>query len=1041
MIEIILGRKRTVVLALGFILAAGMFSYIKIPKESEPDITIAMIYVSMYMEGISPEDGERLLVRPMEQELSSIEGVKEMTSTASQNSASVVLEFDAGFDPDSALADVREKVDLASAELPHEAEEPTVHEINLSQFPVIILTLSGEVPERALTRIAKNLGEDLESIPQVLEARVIGDREEVVEVIVDPSILRSYSLSQGELIGFIARNNKVVAAGNLDKGEGRYAIKVPGLFRNAQEVLDIPVKRDGDKVITLADVATVRRTFMDRSSYARLNGESSIGIQVSKRAGENVLDTIDRVKAMVGESKAGWPDNLSVTYSQDKSQMIRDMLLDLQNNVISAVVLVMIVVIIALGVRSATLVGVAIPGSFLAGVLFLFSVGYTVNIVVLFSLIMAVGMLVDGAIVVTEFADRKMAEGLDKQSAYAQASRRMALPIIASTLTTLAAFVPLIFWPGIMGEFMKYLPITLIATLSASLAMALIFVPTLGAIFGKSNELDAANLEALDGNRKLDLSALTGFTGRYARLLSKIIKYPVAQLVALLILFVGILFTYAVFGEGSEFFPDVEPEYASMNIRGRGNLSVEEADELVRQVESRILGVEGLKFVYSRTDPELQEQNVPPDAIGLIQFEFTHWESRPKASEIFSDIRERVSDLAGILIEIAEPEEGPPVGKPVQLQISSPYQEELEEATQIIVDKFNSMDGLIDITDTRGVEGFEWEVEVDREEAARFGADITVVGNEIQMVTNGVKLGEYRPVDADDEIDIRARYPEKYRNLMQLNELKIVTNEGLAPITNFITQRPVPRVQKIERVEQRRSYTVGAEVEEDVIVAKQVEELRDWLPGSGIDFSRVDVDFRGEDEEQKAAVAFLSKAMIIAVFAIAVILITQFNSIYQSGLILTAVIFSTVGVILGLLIMGQKFGTVMNGIGVISLAGIVVNNNIVLIDTYNHHRRRIGDPYEAALLTAAQRLRPVLLTTVTTILGLLPMVFGVNLDFFTPHVSVGAPSTQWWTQLATSVSFGLAFATVLTLVLTPSLLAFEHKIKRFLRLDKIGEQS
>ncbi len=1036
MIDLILSRKRTLNLALFFILSAGLFAYIEIPKESDPDISIPIIYVSMYMEGISPEDAERLLVRPMEQELSNVEGVKEMTATASQNQASVTLEFDAGFDPDIALADVREKVDLATAELPQEAEEPTVHEINFSQFPVIILTLSGDVPERALTRMAKNLADELESIGQVLEARVVGDREEVVEVLIDPSILRTYGLSQGEIVAFISRNNKVVAAGNMDRAQGRFAVKVPGLFRTAQEVMEIPVKRYGDKVIRLQDVATVRRTFKDRSSYARLNGEPAIGIEVSKRAGENVLDTIAAVKAMVDQTRPLWPENLTVTYSQDKSIGIRDMLLDLQNNVLSAIILVMIVVIVALGVRSAALVGIAIPGSFLAGVLFLYAIGLTVNIVVLFSLIMAVGMLVDGAIVVTEFADRKMAEGLPKGAAYAEASRRMALPIIASTLTTLAAFAPLLFWPGLVGEFMKYLPITLIATLTASLFMALIFVPALGSLFGKANETDNESLDALDGSKRADLTQLKGFTGAYARFLSSVIRYPLRQLGALVLLFITVGLAYAAIGHGVEFFPEVEPEFASMNIRARGNLSVDEADALVRQVESRIQDLDGLKFVYTRADPELRADNVPEDTVGLVQFEFAHWETRPKASEIFAAIRERTADLAGIHIEFAKPDAGPPVGKPVQIQVSSANIVALERATDIIARKFNETEGLIDITDTRPVEGFEWEIEVDRSEAARFGADITVIGNEIQMLTNGVKIGEYRPLDADDEVEIRARYPFDERNLDQLDQLKIVTAEGLAPVSNFITQRPAPRVQKIERVEQRRSYTVAAEVEDGLKPTPIVEKLKAWLPESGIDLSQVRIEYRGEDEEQQAAQAFLGKAFVVAVFVIAVILITQFNSVYQSILILTAVIFSGFGVLIGLLIMNQPFGIVMNGIGVIALAGIVVNNNIVLIDTYNLHRKNLGDPYQAALLTAAQRLRPVLLTTVTTILGLIPMVFGINIDFFTPHVAVGAPSTQWWSQLATSVSYGLAFATVLTLVLTPSLLACEEKIKAAFGLKK-----
>ncbi len=1027
--DTLFSRKRTVLLLLFFILTAGLFAYIKIPKESNPDISIPVIYVSMIMDGISPEDAERLLVRPMERELSNIEGVKEMTASAMQGSASVNLEFEAGFDSDKALADVREKVDIVAPELPIDADEPTVHEINFSLFPVLLVTLSGEVPERTLTRIAKNLGEDLESIAHVLEARLIGEREEVVEVIVEPSTLLTYNLSQEDIMGFLSRNNRIVAAGNMDTGAGRFAVKVPGLFKTAQEVMELPVKRDGDKILRLQDVATVRRTFKDRHSYARLNSEPAIVLEVSKRAGENVLDTIAAIKAKVEEAKQEWPSALNVTYSQDQSKNIRDMLTDLQNNVISAVILVMIVVILALGPRSAGLVGIAIPGSFLAGVLFLYAIGLTVNIVVLFSLIMAVGMLVDGAIVVTEFADRKMAEGEDKASAYSQASKRMATPIIASTLTTLAAFAPLLFWPGIVGEFMRYLPITLMATLTASLAMALIFVPTLGSLFGKPNNLDTKNLEALDGHKTVDLTQLSGFTGAYTRTLSKLLPHPILQLSAIIALFAAIMMVYGMFGKGVEFFPKVEPDFAALHIRARGNLSVEEANVLVKQVEDRIIDMDELKFIYVQANPELRGQDIPEDAIGSIQFEFTHWESRRRAKQIYQEIRDRTADLAGIALEIQEPDEGPPVGKPVQIQISSAFPDALNDATERVLEKFKNIDGLIDIADTRPIEGFEWEISVDRAQAARFGADVLQIGNAVQMVTNGIKIGDYRPLDADDEVEIRARYPYDQRNLAQMDQLKIVTPLGLAPIVNFIQQNAVPRLQKIDRTEQRRYFSVGAELDEGFQAVEVVEQLREWLPNSGVDFTRVKLAFKGEDEEQQAAQAFLGKAFVMALFAIAIILVTQFNSFYQSALILTAVLFSTFGVIIGLLIMDQAFGIVMNGIGVIALAGIVVNNNIVLIDTYNHHKQHMT-PHEAALLTAAQRLRPVLLTTITTILGLIPMVFAINLDFFTPHISIGAPSTQWWTQLATSVAFGLAFATILTLVLTPSLLAFEGKFRK-----------
>lgn len=517
-IDAAFSRSRTVLLLLVLILLSGSYAYVTIPKESDPDVAIPIIYVSMSHQGISPEDGERLLVRPMENQLKSIEGIKEMRSSAGEGHASVLLEFDAGFDSDQALADVREKVDLAKNDLPADSDEPTVNEVNVALFPVLVVTLAGDVPERTLLKLAQNLKDKIEGLREVLEADIAGDREEMVEVTVDPVLLETYQISYNELIGFVISNNKLVAAGALDTGEGRFSVKVPGLFESAEDVLNLPVKVVDDRVIRFKDVTHIRRTFKDATSFARVNGRSAISLEITKRVGENVIETIDQVKAIVKEEQTLWTDGVKVSFSQDKSKDVKMMLADLQNNVLSAVVLVMIVVVAALGIRTALLVGVAIPGSFLTGILIISGMGLTINIVVLFSLIMAVGMLIDGAIVVTELADRKMTEGLPREEAYAFAAKRMAWPIIASTATTLAAFMPLLFWPGIMGEFMKYLPITLIATLSASLLMALIFVPTLGELVGKKSDSEPEALKELAAEESGDLHQVSGLTGIYVRI-------------------------------------------------------------------------------------------------------------------------------------------------------------------------------------------------------------------------------------------------------------------------------------------------------------------------------------------------------------------------------------------------------------------------------------------------------------------------------------------------------------------------------------------
>ena len=1029
LIDAAFNRSRTVLSILVLILISGTVAYITIAKEAEPDIAIPIIYVSMSHEGISPEDAERLLVRPMEKELQSIEGVKEMRSTASEGHASVLLEFDAGFDSDSALQDVRDKVDIAKAELPADTDEPTVNEVNFSLFPVLVVTLSGSAPERTLLSLARDLKEKIEAIGEVLEADIAGNRDEVVEVIVDPAVLDSYGISYEELISFIVSNNKLVAAGALDTGQGRFSVKIPGLLESAKDVLTLPVKVEDDRVVTFSDVTTVRRTFKDRTSFARLNGQPAISLEVSKRSGENIIETIEKVKAVVNELRQFWPAGVEVSFSQDKSGQIRDMLKDLQNNVLSAVLLVMVVIIAVLGVRTAGLVGLAIPGSFLTAILIIYSMGMTINMVVLFSLIMAVGMLIDGAIVVTEMADRKMAEGMPRKGAYAFAARRMSWPITASTATTLAAFMPLLFWPGVVGEFMKYLPITLLATLGASLAMALIFVPTLGELVGRRSTSDPQVVRSLAAAETGKISEIGGFTGVYIRLLERAVAHPLLVLLIAIVLLIGVYGGYAKFGKGMEFFPEVEPEQALVHVRARGNLSVYEQDSLVKEVEKRILDMEEIETFYTRTGINLRGDNLAEDVVGVIQMEFIDWQLRRPASQIMNDIRERTRDIAGILIEVRKPDAGPPVGKPVQIELSSQLPGLLPSAVAEVRQLFSDVGELVDIEDSRPLPGIEWQLKVDRTQAGRFGANVVIVGNAVQLVTNGIKVSSYRPDDADDEVDIIVRLPYERRYLQQLDHLRVQTPYGLVPISNFVSRSPAPKLGTINRVDAKRVMTVKADVVEGVLVDSKVSELQQALLDGRIEIDpRIDATFKGENEEQRESEAFLTKAFGVALFVMAIILITQFNSFYQALLILSAVVFSTVGVLLGLLTTGQPFGVVMSGIGVIALAGIVVNNNIVLIDTYNVLHRRGMPVVEAVLRTGAQRLRPVLLTTVTTILGLMPMVFSLNIDLINREISSGAPSTQWWVQLATAIAGGLAFATVLTLVLTPCLLVLGEKL-------------
>lgn len=1012
LIEAALDRSRTTLLLLAALLLAGAAAWQAIPKEANPDVTIPMIYVSLSLEGVSPEDGERLLVRPMEQELRSIEGVRKMTSQASEGHAAVTLEFDAGFDPDQALSDVREKVDIARAELPQEADEPRVMEVNVGLFPVLTVGLSGPLEERQRLAIARQLKEEIEGVAEVLEVDIGGEQEELLEIVVDPLVLDSYAVDFDQLFDLVTSNNRLVAAGSLDTGAGRLALKVPGVIERLEDVMSMPLKVDGDRVVTFGDVAWIRPGFKDPDGFARIDGQPALVLEISKRAGANIIATIAQVQGLLEEARGLLPEGLEVTTITDQSEMVEEMLDELLNNVLTAVVMVLVVILAAMGVRSALMVGLTIPGAFLTGILLIWSLGYTLNIVVLFSLILVAGMLVDGAIVVSELADRHLREGQAPREAWINAAARMSWPVIASTATTLAVFVPLLFWPGMVGEFMKYLPATVILCLLASLAMALVFLPTLGGVFGARSAPEVARVSTL---------------GRlYRALLARLLAWPGLTLLFALLLLALIYTAYARFNHGVEFFPAVEPDSAQVLVRARGDFSAAEKDAVVQRVEARLAGMSEVEALYARSFA-VPNQQLGSDVIGVLQFQLIDWHRRRPVAEIFTEMSERTADLPGLALEFREQEMGPGEGKPIVLEISAHDPEAADRAVEALRERMGELGGLRDIEDDRSLPGVEWRVMVDREAAARFGADVSSVGSAVQLITTGLQVASYRPAEVSDEVDIRVRLPEGYRSLDQLGRLTLNTPRGQVPISNFVELVPAPKVGTLHRIDGRRAVTLEADVAEGYRADERLRALRE---AAGTPPAGVMVDVAGEQQDQQEASQFLTTAFLVAIALMALILVTQFNSLYQAGLVLSAIVLSTAGVLLGLLVNGQPFGIVMVGMGIIALAGIVVNNNIVLIDTYNQLRGEGLSPNDAALEAGSLRLRPVLLTAITTVLGLMPMVLGVNVNLFAPSLGLGAPSTQWWTQLSSAIAGGLTFATALTLLLTPCLLVLGGRFDR-----------
>lgn len=1010
LVELAIRNTRLTLSILVFLILSGTMAYMTIPKEAEPDIQIPIIYVAMHYEGISPEDSERLLLRPMETALKSIQGIKKMTGTAYQGGGNVLMEFQAGADLDTALTDVRNKVDDARRDLPSEADEPTVNEVNISEFPVLVVTISGEVPERVLTAAGRSLRDRIEEIPGVLDASLRGTRDDLVEVIIDPAKLSSYGLRPDTMIAGVMANNQLIAAGAMEGAEGRYAIKVPSLIETVEDVARLPVVASDTAVVRAMDLAEIRPTLKDPESITRLDGKPAVAIEVSKRVGANLIETVDAVKATTEALQKDLPPGVVVSFSQDKSTTIRQLLSDLQNSVLTAVVLVFIVILYALTVRSSILIGLAIPASFLMGILGLQMAGLTVNLVVLFSLILAVGMLVDDAIIVVEYAERRMAEGQDRRRAFAEASHRMAGPVIASTMTRIAAFSPLLFWPGVVGEFMKYMPITLIATLTASMAYALIFVPVLGALIARP---------FAEPPRHKD--------GAYMALVGRAIRHPWIVLMLAIAALIAVPVTYGKVGKGVEFFPNVEPDYGLLYVKARGNLSIHEKDALVKLAEARILGWPGVKTVYTRVGSSGQANSEgPADAVGVLQYEFVDWRMRKNANEILNDLRAAMVGIPGVDIEVSVPQAGPPTGKAIQIRLSADDPAGLNEAARDLAEKVAGVEHVIDVSNGLPLPGIDWELRVNRAEAARYGASPGAVGAVVRMVTSGLKLSEYRPAGSDDAVDIVLRLPPEQRNIAALDQLRIETPDGPVPISNFVTRQPAATVGTLTRIDGVRTITIqagiAAGVQEqpvrDAVVALVEAEFRD----KGLSTVGYRWTMAGEDEEQAEAGAFLGKAFIAALFLIFAVLLAQFNKFISVGLVLSAVLMSTIGVFLGLMIMGQPFGVVMTGIGVIALAGVVVNNNIVLIATYDDLRDKGMVKIDAILETCRERARPVVLTALTAIFGVLPIAFGLNLELLNHETTLGAPSTQWWISLSSAIVYGLAFATVLTLVVTPSLL-------------------
>lgn len=1034
-IDYIMQARRTIVFLMAIIISIGSLTYINIAKDAEPDIDIPFIYITVPHQGISPEDSERLIVRPLENQLKTIEGIEEMNGSASNGFGSVLLEFDINFDKDKALGDVREKVDMVKSKLPQDAEEPIVLEFNMAELPTIVVSLSGDVPDRTLFYHAKRLQTKLESIPGILEAVVTGDREDLMEILVSPSKLENYNISLMDLIKSITGNNRLVAAGSIDKGQGKFSIKVPAVYESAQDVYNLVIFSSGDGAVTLGDVAEIRKTYKDTESFARVNGRPAVALQVKKRIGENVLEINEKVRLEAEEYVENLSENIEINFTSDNSDYILEMLKSLQAAVTNAIISVMILVIGALGIRSALMVGISIPTSFLMAISLLALSGGYINMMVMFGLLVSVGLLVDGSIVMVEYADRKMAEGSNRLDAYTQSYKRMIWPIISSTATTLAAFLPLILWPGVSGQFMKWMPFMVSLVLVSSLFSALIFIPVMGSIFGKTEKKDIAKL-----NNKFDLRNLSGFTKIYIDILQKLIKTPIVTVISSIGIVIILFNLYANFNAGARFSVEGDTNQMTVHIIARGNLSPSQKLGIALDVEDIVRTVNGIKTTSTLIGGESAEQMIMSDSesrsdeIAMMMIELKPVHERRHADILRQEILEKTSILPGVIVESYKVERKPESGKDIQIELTSSNNLQLTKVTESISNKLKSMNGIMEVDDTRSLPGIEWIINVDRELAGKYGVDVSIIGSIIQLVTNGILVDKYRPDDSEDEVDIRVRFPRDYRQLEQFDQLRIPTPDGAIPLSNFVKREPQQKVTSIERSNGARILKIRANTMIDPISGKKIlpfdknVEIGNWINEQN--FSKdVEIKFAGTNEDGEESAAFLGKAMIGALFLMFIILLTQFNSFYQAAITLSTVVLSTVGALTGLLITGQVFSVIMSGLGIVSLAGIIVNNSIVLIDTFNRLKNDAKSLNEAILHSASQRLRPIVLTTTTTMIGLTPVALQTTIDWFGRSIEFGGLMSAWWVPFSTAVIWGLGFSSLLTLFLIPALLALPEYLK------------
>ncbi len=1069
-------KKSTTVSVLAVLLiVVGVYCYKVLPRESDPDITIPNVFVSTSYRGVSPTDIETTITIEIEKKLKGLDGLKTIKSVSSEGLSSINIEFVTGTDIDQALQDVKDKVDEALGELPGDLEEdPTVFEVNFSEMPIVVFSLSGTCGLPCLKDIADDLKDEIEGVGGVLEVEVTGGLEREIRIEVFPEKLAYYGLTINSFQSKVRSENSNTSGGNIQLGNGRFQLRVPGEFKTPEEIYGLVLTTYDGEPVYLKDVARVVDGFKEEASRSRLDGREAVNIAVKKRSGENIISISKAIDTIIAADQLTWPGGTEITKVLDKAKDIDMMVADLENNILTGLALVLVVIFFAMGIRNAILVSMAIPFSMLLSFTILYLLGITLNMVVLFSLTLALGMLVDNAIVIIENCYRFMEQGANRVEAAMMATSEVAYPVIGSTVTTLAAFSPMLFWPGIMGEFMSYLPLTLIITLSSSLFVALVINPAMASLFMKvkSRDLDKQKYTRESANGIQKPAEIRGvLLTNYSKVLETALGKPLTVICigfcTLVLMFQGWLLVVGL-EKPVEFFPEIEPKGLYVNVDVPEGAGLDYIDQIIHRVEIALAGSTAGTSLNALSPKEYKKPNGEtyygpsdlknikniytkgvlssgggsafsantPNHVGVRLLDLEErWRS---SHDTVADIRKRVENIPGGKITIAMEEEGPPTGAPINIEIAGDNFTILGNIAKQIKDILIKIPQVKDVRDDY-VEGIpSVQVIVDRQKAALFELTTEMIGFALKSAYNGLEVSSFR--EGDEDYDITVQLAESDRKVVDiLHELMLPTPSGqMVPLSTVAQVTFAGSIGDINRINYERVVTVKANVDETKIPgpvarAQAAEILKDLPLPSGYKLT-----FTGEFEFQKESEDFLTKAFLIALLLIFLILVSMFNSISQPFIIMTSVVLSLGGAFLGLTIFTSPFGIIMTGVGVISLAGVVVNNAIVLIDYTNRLRTRGYELKEAVISAGATRLRPVLLTAITTILGLVPMITGVSFDFHKGAISWMSESSQWWQSMAVVVVFGLIVATFLTLIVVPTLY---YLLERFTIIRKNAFQT